>query len=50
MAKELAYKVIATEQSKLVAEYIFAVKEEADTFYYKMLSDGYEVVVFEIKI
>lgn len=50
MAKELAYKVIATEHTKLVAEYLFAVKEEADSFYYKMLSDGYEVVLFEIKI
>lgn len=50
MANELAYKVIATKQNKLVAEYIFAVKKEADTFYYKMLSDGYEVVIFETKI
>ena len=50
MAKEIAFKVIATEQRKLIAEYIFAMKEEADNFYYKMLSDGYEVVFFEIKI
>lgn len=48
--KEIAYKVIATEQNKLIAEYIFALKAEADTFYYQMLSQSYEVVLFEVEI
>lgn len=48
--KQTSWKVIATMSTTLLAEYIFAIEEEAQIFKKSMLKEGYEVVMFKVNI
>ena len=46
-----SWKVVAVdEHNDLVAEYIFAIKEDAVMFYEDMTNKGYECVCFRVNV
>ena len=46
-----SWKVVAVdEHNDLVAEYIFAIKEDAVLFYEDMTNKGYECVCFRVNV
>ena len=51
MERYSSWKVVAVdEHNDLVAEYLFAIKEEALAFYDDMLNKGYETVCFQVEV
>ncbi len=48
--KITSWKVIATMSQTLMAEYLFAIEEEARAFKQDMLNNGYEAVMFKVDI
>ena len=51
MERWKSWKVIAVDKhNNLVAEYVFAIEEEALAFYTDMLNKDYETVCFKVEI
>lgn len=48
--KITSWKVIATMSTTLMADYLFAVEDEARAFKQDMINSGYEAVMYEVKI
>lgn len=48
--KQTSWKVIATMSTTLMADYIFAIEEEARAFKRDMINQGYEAVMFKVNI
>ena len=48
--KITSWKVIATMSHTLMADYLFTIEEEARAFKQDMINNGYEAVMYEVKI